>query len=87
MHSDSTEIVYAPRGMAILADMMEKGSAVQQSVWRNWTLIVAFLALLVIVFWLVFDRPLVQTLVSAVGGLFIGIAMVWWRGRRTGARR
>jgi len=58
----------------------------RRSVWRNWALIVAFLALLVVVFWLMFDRPLGQTIVSAVGGLIIGIAMVWWRGRRAGAR-
>jgi lipopolysaccharide export LptBFGC system permease protein LptF len=55
-------------------------------VWRNWALIVAFLALLVLVFWLVFDRPLGQTIISAVGGLIIGIAMVWWRGRGTRTR-
>jgi hypothetical protein len=55
----------------------------RQNVWRNWAMIVAFLAALVLIFWLVFDRPLVQTLVSAVGGMAIGLAMVWWRGRGT----
>lgn len=58
----------------------------RRSVWRNWALIVAFLAVLVLIFWLVFDRPLGQTVVSAIGGLIIGIAMVWWRGRGAARR-
>jgi uncharacterized membrane protein YfbV (UPF0208 family) len=53
-----------------------------RSPWWQWVLAVAFLAALVLIFWLIFDRPLGQTLVSAVLGLVVGIATVWWRGRR-----